>query len=287
MQVEMSGGELGEFGETTGEGQACDRMSAQIFQRRSDKIAHINQRMIGEAVKMLNRLLRGSTCRGSNVTEAGSTSDIDPAMDGMDPGSAGIGDNDARRAKDRQPSDDTQPRVHGFFGEPFTAGDRNRDGHIGRRGAVLARRLTQEVSDHRARRRIDRRLADRQLQPGTGYRADTFACDKADPRARLSPGDFGDDEGAMSDIGIVACILDNTGAGPSCPALRERERKTCYAAARQMDRDPVGKATNHPPAKCCTGSPTGPGAGRPTSAQRRPPFAYHMTILAKRAVMTT
>src|ERR1700740_157770 len=111
MQIEMSGGELGEFGETAGEGQACDWMGAQIFQCRSDKVAHIDQRVVGKAVKTLNRLLRGRACRGSNVIEAGSTSDIDSAVNRMDPGSAGIGDDDSRRAKDRQPSDDPQPRV--------------------------------------------------------------------------------------------------------------------------------------------------------------------------------
>ena len=51
MQVEMAGGELGELGEAAGQGQMRDRMAAQIFERAADKIAHVDEGVLGQIVK--------------------------------------------------------------------------------------------------------------------------------------------------------------------------------------------------------------------------------------------
>ena len=172
-------------------------MAAQILQGAANEVAHIDQGVIGQIVKMLYGALRGRAGRGRDMVEASGASDIDPAMDGMDPRGAGIGDDDAGRAEDREPADDPQPRVHRLFGKPFAAGDRDRHGDIGRRRAVFRGHVEQRIADHRARGRIDRRLADGERKSGPGDRADPFASGEADARACRGPGGFGDDQRAM------------------------------------------------------------------------------------------
>ena len=63
------------------------------------------------------------------------------------------------------PSTDSPPtmpsrRVHRLFRETLAAGDRDRDGDVGRRRAVRLGEIVELLADHRARRRVDRRFAD-------------------------------------------------------------------------------------------------------------------------------
>ena len=51
MQVELALGELGHLCWAAGDGEARDGMLAQIFQEAADKIAHLDQRVIGQAVQ--------------------------------------------------------------------------------------------------------------------------------------------------------------------------------------------------------------------------------------------
>ena len=99
MQIEMAGGELGELGEAAGDGQPRDRMTAQIFQCAADEIAHVDQGVLGQTVKALHGALRGRAGRRGDVVEAGGARDIDPAVDRVDPGGAGIGNDDRRSCR--------------------------------------------------------------------------------------------------------------------------------------------------------------------------------------------
>ena len=104
-------------------------------------------------------------------------------MDRVDPGRAGIGNDDAGGAEDRQPADDAEPRIHGALGERLAAGDRDLDLDVA--PAPGSRRDLGEIgADHRARHRVDRRLAGRQRQARAGHRADALAGAEARRRAR-------------------------------------------------------------------------------------------------------
>ena len=112
MQIEMTGGQLGELGEPAGQGQTRHRMTAQIFQRAADKIAHIDQRLLGQSIKPLHGLLGGRAGRGGDMVETGGAGHVDAALDRVDPRRAGIRHDDAGRAEHRQPADDAEPLVH-------------------------------------------------------------------------------------------------------------------------------------------------------------------------------
>ena len=150
-------------------------MAAQIFECAADKIAHVDQRRLGEIVKPLHGALGCAAGRGGDMREPGGARDIDAALDRVDPGAAGIGDDDAGRPKHRQPAEDAEPRIHRFLGEAVAAGDRDRHLEIGRGGAVRLGELRQRLGDDRPRRRVDRGLADREREAGTGHGANPLA----------------------------------------------------------------------------------------------------------------
>src|ERR1700746_2440359 len=131
----MSGGELGELCKSAGYRQPSDRVTTQILQSAAYEIAHIDQGVIGQVVKALNGALRGRSGRGRNVVEPSGAGDIDPAVDGVDPRSAGVGDDDAGCAEDSQSTDTPEPRVHRLLGKALATGDRDRHSDI-RRGRV-------------------------------------------------------------------------------------------------------------------------------------------------------
>ena len=119
-----------------------------------------------------------------------------------------------------------------FFSQLFTTGDRDRDRDIVGWVTVLRRRFDQHVADHRARRRIDRRLADSDWKAGPGHRADAFARHKPDARTGGRRCSIGDDQRTVRDVWVVAGILYHSSAGASFAAFGDCQRKTCNPAAR-------------------------------------------------------
>ena len=91
MQVELALGELGHLRRAAGDGEARDGMLAQIFQQAADKIAHLDQRMIGQAVQRPDRSLGRFAGRGADVGAAAGARDIHATVDRVDPGRARIG----------------------------------------------------------------------------------------------------------------------------------------------------------------------------------------------------
>ncbi len=85
MQIKMPGGELGQLGETAGDRQPVDRMGAQIFERAADKIAHVDQPVVGEIIEALHGALRGGARRRGDVNKPGGAGDIDATLDRMNP----------------------------------------------------------------------------------------------------------------------------------------------------------------------------------------------------------
>ena len=111
MEIEQSLRELRHLAYTTGNGDARDRMSPQIFQHAADEIAHVDQRDLLQVMQLLHRRFGSSAGRAGDMGEACGAGDIDAAMDRVDPGRAGIGNDDPCRAEDREPADDAEAAV--------------------------------------------------------------------------------------------------------------------------------------------------------------------------------
>ena len=245
-----------------------DRMLAQIFERAADEIAHVDQRMIGQAVARADRGLGGLAGRGADMRATARARDVHPAMDRMDPGRARIGDDDPGRAEDRETPDDAEAPVPGALGDPFAAGDRDLDRRVG--ACAEPRGDFFEIgADHRARRGIDRGLADRQRQAGPRHRADAFARLEAHARARRRETHGRHDQRAMSDVRIVARVLDDAGAGEIGAKLMGREREFGPQALRQRDRNRIGKLAGQQRFEGRARRAAGAGAGRPSAPEGR------------------
>jgi hypothetical protein len=188
---------------------------------------------------------------------------IDAALDRVDPRAAGIRHDNAGRAEHRQAADDAEPGVHRLLGEVLAAGDRDGHDKIGGGCAIRLGELGERLGDHRARRRVDRRLADRQCQTWAGHGADPLAGAEMDTGAGRRPGKLGDDQRAMRDVGVVAGVLDDAGTRPAIALFGERQREFRGLAARQTDRNGIGETAGQQCLEC--------GAGRGGGARPRRP----------------
>jgi len=137
-------------------------------------------------------------------------------------------------------------------------------------------------ADHSARGRVDRRLADREREPGAGNRADTLACGKAEPPARSGPRGFGDDQCAMGDIGIIPRILDDTRRGRGLRRVRRAPEEKLATPPRGSRIDNrVGETVGQHRGECRTGRRRRAGAGSQPRRKRCRRLACHNPILAK------
>ena len=140
MHVEQPLRQLGHLGDAAGDRDARHGMVADVFQHAADEIAHVDQLHLVQAVQLLHGQL-GSVAGGAgDMGEAHGAGDVDAAMDGVNPGRAGIGDDDAGRAEDRDAADDAEARVERALGHPVAAGNGNLDLEIGALAGDLAHR---------------------------------------------------------------------------------------------------------------------------------------------------
>ena len=112
--------------------------------------------------------------------------------------------------------------VGGALGDPLAAGNGDFDDRVDA-GAEPRGDFFEIGADHRARRGIDRGLAHRQRQARPGHRAHAFAGLEAHARAGRRKAHGRDDQRAMGDVGIVARVLDDAGAGEIGAKLVGRE----------------------------------------------------------------
>jgi len=70
----------------------------------------------------------------------------------------------------------------------------------------------------------------------------------------------------MRHVGIVASVLDDAGTGPAVALLGEGEREIRGLAARQADRNRIGKITGQKGPEGGTRSRRGAGPRRPAAA---------------------
>ena len=79
MQVELALGELRHLRRAAGDGDARHGMRAQIFEQAADEIAHVDQRMIGQAVERADRGLGRFPGRRADVGATARARDVDAA----------------------------------------------------------------------------------------------------------------------------------------------------------------------------------------------------------------
>ena len=258
---------LGDLGDAAGDGDARHRMHAQIFEHAADKVAHVDQRNLGQIVELLHRGFRTRAGGAGDVGETGGARDIDAAVNRVDPRRARIRHDDPGGAEDRQPADDAEPSVESFCRQRFAAGNGDLDlgvgGASGRGGD-----FGDGITDHAPRYRIDGGLARRDRKAGPRHRADALARAKGHAVARRAGAHRREDERAMRHVGIVAGVLDHAGGSGIFVLSRQGEREAWALAARQRHLDRVGKFAGYERRKRRLRRRSGAGAGGPSPAQR-------------------
>ena len=237
VQVQMPRRELGELAEAAGEAEPRHRPPAEIFEQRAREVAHVDHGVRRQAEQRLQRRFRAASGGRSDMVEAGGARHIHAAMDRMDPGRAGIGDDDARGAQHRKPAHDAQPFVGGLQRQRFAVPDADLDLDIGGKPVFVGDRA-EIAGDDGAGTGIDGGLADGERQARQGDGAD--ARPRAEPHARarrrgVQPGAH---DGAVGGVRVVARVLLH--ADP-LPGLGEREGG--LEAARQVDGHRVRQAS--------------------------------------------
>ena len=125
------------------------------------------------------------------------------------------------------------------------------------------------LADHFSRHGVDRRFADGQRQTGPRHRADALAGGEADAGAGRAKFDASNNHGAMGDVGIVAGVLDDSGAAKVLASFLQGEGEGGRLAAGQTDRNRIGKGTARQGGKCGARRRRRAGAGRPSAPQLR------------------
>src|SRR5258708_1649176 len=105
----------------------------------------------------------------------------------MDPRRAGVGDDHAGGAEDRQAADDAEPAVHRFHGERLATWDGYGDEDVAAVAAEARGRFGDRLSDHRPWPGIDRGLARRYRQSGAGDCAHALASLEENAAAGSGP----------------------------------------------------------------------------------------------------
>ena len=236
-------------------------MRADVFQHAAGEIAHVDQRGLGQDEQLLHGGLGGGAGGAGDVVEAGALGDIDAAMDGMNPGRAGVRHDNAGGAENGQAADDAEPGIQGALGDPLAAGDGDFDDDIGCAGR------RHRGADHLARRGIDGWFARRQGQAGPGDGADAGTGAELHAASRRPMPHCRHDQRAMGDIGIVAGVLDDSRAGETFAGLVHCQGEGRALPAGQVDRHRIGE---HAAQQRLAGRARGcgsAGAGGPAPAQ--------------------
>ena len=197
--------------------------------------------------------------------EAGGTSDVDAAMNAVDPGRAAERHDHAGRAENGEATHDAETRIERLFRDRLTPGNRDRDDRVGA-GPALGGKFGDRLGDHRPRHRIDRRLAHRQREPGPGDRADPLAGTKQDAGTGA----------ARSTRARTRQPWVTSGSSPASLTIPAVAQPSCRAASAtgRVASPPRGNARSPPPAPPRrAGGPSDlgcrgrTGAGRPAPAQ--------------------
>ena len=215
---------------------------------------------------ILDGLLRGSAGGPGEVLEAFGAGNVDTPMDGMDPGGAGIGDDDSRGPENGQPSLDAESWIPCPQGQRLAVDDADGENDI-RASSVAPRKCADGLGHDVTRARIDRRLARCNGQSRLGHGADTLSGTKNHAASRFTGRHGDDDFRTMGDVGVISRILDHRGPRLAITKMVRCQWKPCFPAAWQSDPDRIRKRARGQCLVGCCCSRGGTGTGGPPPAQ--------------------
>ena len=149
-------------------------------------------------------------------------------------------------------------------GDRLAPGNGDRDQEV---ESAARYHLGEGGADDGARSGIDGGLPDREGQARPCHGADALAGGEAKPATHGRPADAHLDDGAMSDVGVIAGILDDRGHRLALALLMAREREGRGLALGESDRDGIRKAARDEGRAGCLRGGRGAGARRPPVAQ--------------------
>jgi len=103
VKIEQALSELGHLREPSSDGDARDRVTFGVFQHAADEVAHVDERGLGKTVQLLHGRLGRRSGRACDVRDAARARHVDTAVDRVNPGRAGIGNDDPGRAQIESP----------------------------------------------------------------------------------------------------------------------------------------------------------------------------------------
>lgn len=151
---------------------------------------------------------------------------------------------------------------------PRPAGHGDFHHHVAR-AAARCGDLGDRRAHHLTRHRVDGGFAGRQRQSRSRHGADAVAGAELDAAAGCAKTHRRDDQRAMGDIGVIAGVLDDAGAGEAIAAFLHRQRKGRARAAGQQHRHRIGKFAGQQRTVGGAGCRGRAGAGGPAAAQVR------------------
>jgi len=185
----------------------------------------------------------------------------------MNPGRAGIRNDDPGRTENRQAADNAEPPIERLGRKRLAARDGNLDFSIASVSA-LGRDLANGIANHLSRYRIDRGFARRNRKTGTRHRADSFASPEHNAAVARAEAYGGTNKRSVRHVGIVPRILDDTGGRRVFILPRHRQGETRPFAARQFHLDRIGEFAGHQSRKSRLRGGGSASAGGPSPAQR-------------------
>ncbi len=265
MKVEPALRQLGHLRHAAGDGHACNRMRAQVFQHAADEIAHLDQGGFLQPVQLLHRQFGVAPGGAGDVVQADGAGDVYAAMDAVDPGGAGKRNDDAGGAEDRQAADDAEARVQRALRQGLAIGDGDFHDQV---GIVVPGRLGQGGADHLAWDGVDGGFARRDRQAGPCDRADAGTGAEQDAGAGRAAPEGGADQGAVRYVRVVAGVLHHACGRAAGSQAGFRQREGGVAAARQGDLDGIGERAAVERHAGGLGRRGGAGARGPATAKR-------------------
>ena len=182
MRVEDPAGKLNEFADVTDKQRLGKARVDRRFQRVADVVRAFDDPLVADPVPFLQKI-RAVVARGEHKTRIAERLSLpDLERDTVDQRVFAHRFDDAACAEDRDATLDAEPRVKRLFRKLYARRDRNQDRQTFHAIAFLCG-FFDRAADHLTRDGIDRRLADRLLEPGLRDPSDANAA--VDRNARL------------------------------------------------------------------------------------------------------
>ena len=161
--------------------------------------------------------------------------DVDPAVDGVNPGGARKWHDDTGGPQDRKAAKDSKPRIERLFRQRLAAGNGDFDDEVVQACAIAPGGLPYGERDHLSRNGIYGGFARWNGKARLCHHADPLAGEKHDPFARRATAESCLHKRSMRDVRIVACILDDTSRRAHAIGFADCHSEGRPSASRKLD----------------------------------------------------